>query len=321
MSRAHPQKKVALPVPQAIQQVLEHIKLRQQKTTKRWVRNKKQREKKGLPVVVDDDDDDDDGGPYRPVNETIELAVNLNLDPRKPGQSLRGSMELPYGTGKRTNNVVVFTTDTDLIARVQEQYGGGGGTGSSPGSVMHVGGEELLDKIGNGDIAVDSFQRALATSEIMPQLSKSLARILGPRGLMPNPKVGTVASTPEELLSLLEAQLSGKDVQYRTEKQGIVHVPIGKGSFEFEHILENAGAVMKELYQVKPDTYGKKKASSKSGGKKGGSGSGKAESYILSAYVSSTFGPGHKIDLRTLDPSSAFFLTEVEAYWDPSTSS
>lgn len=282
-SRAHPQRADVFSAPEAFQLVLNEIEKRKKKKAKRWKRNAKQREKKGI---------EDDGGPYRPGDETVEIALNLNVDPRKPGQSLRGSLSLPHGSGRRVN-VVVFTSDETVAQKAKEM------------GALHVGDEALMDQIANGEVSTDSFQRALATSEVVGPLSKKLARILGPRGLMPNPKVGTVAP-PEELLELLETQLAGKEVQYRTEKEGILHVPVGKGSFGSDSLLENAGAVMKKVYEVKPESYGKSK-------KKGKKGKVSAETYIISAYISSTHGGGFKVDLRTLDPSSAFFLSEVDA--------
>ena len=280
-SRAHPEKKPQFAAPEALQNVLENVKQRQVKRTKRWNRNAKNRK-------------NDDGKPYRPIDETIELAINLNVDPRKPGQSLRGSLSLPHGTGKKVA-VVVFTSDPDVVAKAKEM------------GALHVGEESLMDQIVSGDIPVESFQRSLATPEVMTMLNKKLARVLGPRGLMPNPKVGTVAQ-PGELLELLEEQLAGREVQYRTEKEGIIHVPIGRASFGTDHLLENAGAVMNKVYEIKPENYGKTKKSS-------GGGKGKASSmdtYILSAFVSSTFTKGFKVDLRTLDPSSAYFLSQVD---------
>ena len=113
---------------------------------------------------------------------------------------------------------------------------------------------------------------------------------------------------PGELLELLETQLAGREVQYRTEKEGILHFPIGKSSFGEEKLLENCGAVMRKVYEIKPETYGKTKK--KKGGRKSVA---SMETYILSAFVSSTYTRGYKLDLRTLDPSSPFFLKSVLA--------
>ena len=284
ISRAHPRPPPVYAVPEAIELVKEQVEKRKQIKAKRWKRNQKQREKKGIA---------DGGGPYRPGDETVELAINLNVDPRKPGQSLRGSLSLPHGTGRKVH-CVVFTEDKDLAQTAKEM------------GALHVGGESLIDQIANGEIPVESFQRSLATQDVMGPLSKKLARILGPRGLMPNPKVGTVAQ-PDQLLELLKEQLAGKEIQYRTEKEGILHVPVGRGSFELDQLLENTAAVMNKVYEVKPESFGKGK---KKGG--GGKSSGKSDTYILTAHLSSTFGKGFKVDLRTLDPSSAFFMGKAE---------
>jgi large subunit ribosomal protein L1 len=224
----------------------------------------------------------------------VELALNLNLDPRRPGQALRGSISLPHGTGKKNAGCLVFTSNPDL----QEAALKAGAT--------HAGGEGLVDQIVSGDVAVDSVQTSLATSDIMPVLSKKIARILGPRGLMPNAKVGTLLTNGEELLEALDTQLAGKEVTYRTEKEGIVHVPVGKGSFGQEKILENIGEVMKTIFEVKPENFGKKKKKGKSGK------AGKGTKYLLKASVSSTQGKGMRLDIRTVDPNSLFFLSSAE---------
>jgi large subunit ribosomal protein L1 len=231
-----------------------------------------------------------DDGPYRNQDETVEVAVNLNLDPRKPGQALRGSLTLPNGTGKKIS-CVVFTANAELAQKCLEQ------------GALHAGGEELVDKVLAGEIPVDSFQRTLATQEIMGAVSKQLARLLGPRGLMPSPKLSTVFKSPEELLTSLEQQ--AKNVTYRTESSGIVHVPVGKGSFSNEQLLENIQSVFQTLQEVKPDFYGKGKKSSKKVGKN--------VKYFLKAHLSSSQGEGVKVDLRTVDPSSPFFMGDPEA--------
>ncbi|CAB9508593.1 protein L1 [Seminavis robusta] len=299
-TRAHPQAPPVHTIPQALQEVLEEIKARETKRHKKWKQRAKYLEKK-----KEEEEDDDDSTattaappvpPYRPQDYTVDLTLNLNVDPRKQGQALRGSLELPHGTGKKIA-VVVFTSNETLAEKAKAM------------GALHVGAEDLMEKIASGEIAVDSFQRSLATSEVLPDLSKKLARVLGPRGLMPNPKVGTVAAE-DNLLELLESQLAGKEVQYRTEKEGIVHLPVGKGSFGIDPLLENTGAIMKKVYEIKPESYGKPKKKKAGGGGKKKAGS--AETYVISAFVSSTFGKGYKIDLRTLDPSSAFFLSEVD---------
>jgi len=231
-------------------------------------------------------------------DETIELALNLNLDPRKPGQALRGSLTLPHGTGKKTANCVVFTTDLEA----QEKALAAGAS--------HAGGESLVDSIVQGEIPVDTFQASLATKEIMPYITKKAARLLGPRQLMPNVKVGTLVETTDELVEAVQTQVSGKELTYRTEQDGIVHVPVGKYSFGIEKLLDNIGAVMKELFEVKPENYGKGKK--KSVGKKGQAQKKTQAQYLLRAHVCSTQSPSFRIDLRTVDPSNPFFLSSLD---------
>ncbi len=239
-----------------------------------------------------------DDGPYRNQDETIELALNLNLDPRKPGQALRGSLSLPHGTGKKVN-VLVFTPDDEEETIAQAKAAG----------ATHAGGASLIESIQNGDIPVPMFDRALATPDMMPSLSK-IARILGPRGLMPNAKLGTI-QPPDQIAGAVKAQAAGM-VQYRTDKVGIIHAGIGKGSFSAEELSDNIRAFMDEIQKVKPENYGKGKkkgGGGAKGGKKGGSGSSKNEKYYLSAFLTSTQERGSlNIDLRTLDPSSSSFM-------------
>jgi large subunit ribosomal protein L1 len=235
-----------------------------------------------------------DDGPYRNQDETIELALNLNLDPRKPGQAIRGSLSLPHGTGKRTN-IIVFTSDdgSDTIQAAKD-------AGAS-----HAGGQSLIESIQNGDIPV-TFDRALATPDMMPQLSK-IARILGPRGLMPNAKLDTIQPAAK-IADAVKAQAAGM-VQYRTDKNGIVHAGVGKGSFSDEALTENIREFMTAIQGVKPDSFGKGKKKDSGGGKGKSSGTKKDAKFYLTAYLSSTQGKGSvNIDLRTLDPTSASFM-------------
>lgn len=217
-------------------------------------------------------------------HETIELSLNLNLDPRKPGQALRGSLTLPHGTGKKVN-LLVLSDDAAVQAKCQELG-------------VTCGGRQLVQDVKDGNVAVDSYERALATPDV--SLS-SVARLLGPRGLMPNAKSRTLLS-PDELVNILEDQVSGKEVLYRTEKNGIVHIPVGKANMSTEALLENVGSCLQGIHQVKPDAYGKGKKPSKNA------------KYLLRAHLSTTQGKGSKrLDLRTVDPTSAFFLSSVEA--------
>ena len=221
------------------------------------------------------------------MDETIEVAINLNLDPRRPGQALRGSLRLPHGTGK-TVRCLVFSSDADLIAKAQSQG--------------HLaGGEDLLESIKAGDVSLDQYSRALATQDMMSPIQKGLARLLGPRGLMPNPKTNTIFESPSDLWKNLLEQSS--TITFRTESNGILQFPVGKASFPPNQLLENLQAICQTVQEVKPDNYGK--------GKKKKS-VGKNVKYWLKASLSSTQGKGVRMDLRTVDPTSPFFMKEPE---------
>jgi large subunit ribosomal protein L1 len=269
VSRAHPRPVPEFALPQALEEVLKTATQRQKRRENRFQKQKDTATTKARP------------------DETIEIALNLNLDPRKPGQALRGSVELPHGTGK-TVSCAVFTTDEDLVEQAKQA-----------GAL--AGGESLVDEIANG--LPINFSTALATAEMMPILSRKVARILGPRGLMPNVKVGTLVP-PEELIATLKSQLAGTQASYRTEKEGIIHVAVGKASFDLDKIVENIGEVMKEIFAAKPEQYGKGKKGMKAK-------TGKAAKYLLKASVSSTQGKGVRLDLKTIDPNSVFFLTTL----------
>jgi large subunit ribosomal protein L1 len=263
-------------VPEALNQVLEGTKERRAKRDINWERRAEQRKKKGIK----------DDGPYRNVDETIEFALNLNLDPRKPGQNIRGSVSLPHGTGKLVR-VAVFTEDADAAKNALE-------SGAS-----FAGGEELVDQIVEGNLSVDSFDRSIASQGIMGYLSKKLARTLGPRGLMPNAKVGTLVKSSDELDSVIKAQLAGQ-AQFRTDKAGIIHVGFGKASFGKEKLLDNLKEVIAELYRNKPEAYGKGKKPSKTA------------IYILKGHLTATQGSSVKLDTRTIDPNSTYYMSTLE---------
>uniref|UniRef100_A0A7S2HL48 Ribosomal protein n=1 Tax=Helicotheca tamesis TaxID=374047 RepID=A0A7S2HL48_9STRA len=284
-SRAHPQPKPTFAVQEALGFVLEGTAERRTKRELRWERNREKREKKGLK----------DDGPYRNQDETIEIAVNLNLDPRKPNQSLRGSFPLPHGTGK-TPNVIAFVS-SDKAAEEALKAG-----------AVRAGGQDLVDEIASGTLAVSSFDRTVASKAVLPKISK-IARVLGPRGLMPNPKLGTVSDEDDGIVELIEDQLAGS-VPYRTDKDGIIHAGIGKASFDAGKILDNVRAFMNGLQEVKPENFGKGKKKG-GGGKKGGGKGGSNAKYYLSAHLTSTMGKGYKLDLRSVDPTSAYFMGEL----------
>ena len=191
-------------------------------------------------------------------DETVEVAVNLGVDPRKSDQIVRGATVLPNGTGKEVR-VAVFTTGP----RADEAREAGADL---------VGLEDLAEKVRAGDL---DFDVAIATPDAMRVVGQ-LGRILGPRGLMPNPKTGTVT----EDVTTAVANAKGGQVQYRTDRAGIIHCPIGKLSFEAEALQENLAALVAQLVRVKP-------AASKG-------------VYLRKVTVSSTMGPGVAVDKASL---------------------
>ena len=187
-------------------------------------------------------------------DETVELAVRLGVDPRRADQIVRGTVALPAGTGKDVR-VVVFASGT----AAEDARAAGADA---------VGADDLVQRVQEGFL---DFDIAIATQDLMAQVAK-LGRVLGPRGLMPNPKTGTVTTDVAKAVT----EFKGGRVEYRTDKFGNVHVPVGKASFARNALLTNARAVIDELQRAKP-------AASK--GK-----------YIRSVTLASTMGPGVKID-------------------------
>ncbi|MFT4571316.1 MAG: large subunit ribosomal protein L1 [Hyphomicrobiaceae bacterium] len=201
------------------------------------------------------------GGAGAKFDESVELAVRLGVDPRHADQNVRGTVALPHGTG-RTVRVAVFAKGDK--AREAEEAG-----------ADIVGGEELVKKI--RDEGFLDFDRAIATPDMMGQVGK-IGKLLGPRGLMPNPKVGTVTLDVARVVGELKAG----QVEFRVEKAGIVHVSVGKVSFGAEKLQDNARSVIGALQKAKP-------ASAKG-------------LYIMSVAFSTTMGPGVRVDpseLRT----------------------
>jgi large subunit ribosomal protein L1 len=187
-------------------------------------------------------------------DETIEVAVRLGVDPRKADQIVRGTLSLPAGTG-RTARVVVFAA-------------GEKAADARKAGADVVGADDLVAQVKEGFL---DFDIAIATPDLMGQVG-TLGRVLGPRGLMPNPKTGTVTDDVEKAV----IEFKGGRVEYRTDKVGNVHLRIGKASFENAKLLENLHAVMDELHRAKP-------ASAKG-------------RYVRAVTVSSTMGPGISID-------------------------
>ena len=187
-------------------------------------------------------------------DETIEIAVRLGVDPRKADQMVRGTAALPSGTGKDVRIAVFAAGDAANAAR--------------EAGADFVGADDLVALVEGGMM---DFDVAIATPDLMPQVGK-LGRALGPRGLMPNPKTGTVTMDVGKAVT----DFKGGKVEYRTDRYGNVHVPLGKVSFEAKAILANYKAVIEELERAKP-------ASSKG-------------RYFKKLTMSSTMGPGIKVD-------------------------
>jgi large subunit ribosomal protein L1 len=191
-------------------------------------------------------------------DESVEIAVNLGVDPRHADQQVRGVVALPSGTG-RDVRVAVIAKD----AKAEEAKAAGAEV---------VGAEDLVERIQGGFM---EFDRVIATPDMMALVGR-LGKILGPRGLMPNPRVGTV--TPNVGQAVKDAK--GGAIEFRVEKEGIVHAGIGKASFTDDALLANARALVDALNKAKP--------------------SGAKGTYVKRISLSSTMGPGFKVDLGSL---------------------
>jgi large subunit ribosomal protein L1 len=191
-------------------------------------------------------------------DETIEVSINLGVDPRHADQMVRGTVDLPHGTGK-TVRVAVFAR----AEKADEARAAGADV---------VGAEDLAETIQGGTIA---FDRCVATPDMMPVVGR-LGRILGPRGLMPNPKLGTVTPNVAEAVAAAKAG----QVQFRVERAGIVHAGVGKVSFEADAIAANVKAFVDAVNRAKP--------------------SGAKGTYLKRAHLSSTMGPGVRLDIGSL---------------------
>ena len=297
VTRAHPTPLPTAPIEDALQRLLSEMDDRHLHRLQRWENNKEKRvnqrvtylSARGRPSHPSEADVRAEAADkeYRRMDESVEVALQLNLDPRKPGQALRGSLSLPHGNGKKFG-VAVFTDNMELAKEALDN-----------GAVV-AGGAQLIEDIKNGSVSLTSFQRTLATPEMMPQLS-AIARLLGPRGLMPNPKLNTI-QPQDQILATLEQQQSGIS-NYRTDKEGIVRIGIGRGSFGIDKLMDNMRELMNEIQSVKPESFGK--------GKKGKGGSAaKGTKYYLKAHLSTTQSKGSVlVDLRTIDPTSTFFMS------------
>ena len=188
-------------------------------------------------------------------DETVELAMNLGVDPRHADQMVRGMVSLPNGTGKSVRVAVFARGDK---AKEAEDAG-----------ADLVGAEELAEQVQKGEM---NFDRCIATPDMMAVVGK-LGRILGPRGLMPNPKLGTVT---QDVAEAIKASKGGQ-VEYRVEKAGIIHAGIGKASFTEAALIENVRTLVDAVVKAKP--------------------SGAKGAYIKKISLSSTMGPGIKLDV------------------------
>jgi large subunit ribosomal protein L1 len=191
-------------------------------------------------------------------DETVELALALGVDPRHADQMVRGTVNLPHGTGK-TLRVAVFARGD----KADEAKAAGADV---------VGAEDLAERVQGGQI---DFDRCIATPDMMPLVGR-LGRILGPRGLMPNPKLGTVTPNVREAVEAAK----GGQVQFRVEKAGIVHAGVGKASFGADQLVANVKAFVDAINKAKP--------------------SGAKGTYLKRANLSSTMGPGVKVDVPTM---------------------
>jgi len=191
-------------------------------------------------------------------DETIEVAMNLNVDPRHADQMVRGVVQLPNGTGKSVR-IAVFAKD----AKADEARAAGADV---------VGGEDLAEKIQQGEI---NFDRCIATPDMMAVVGR-LGKVLGPRGLMPNPKLGTVT---QDVAAAIAAQKGGQ-VEFRVEKAGVIHAGVGKASFSEDALEANVRAFVGAVLRAKP--------------------SGSKGTYVRKVAVSSTMGAGVKVDIASV---------------------
>lgn len=196
---------------------------------------------------------------YANFDSTIEVAFNLNVDTKQADQQLRGAVVLPNGTGK-DQTVIVFANGEN--AKAAQEAG-----------ADFVGDDDLVEKIQDGWL---DFDVAIATPDMMPKVGR-LGRVLGPKGLMPNPKTGTVTM---DVAKAVENQKAGQ-VEYRVDKQGLIHAPIGKASFDAEKLAQNFDALRDVILRARP-------ASAKG-------------QYVKSVAVSATFSPGIHLDPLNLD--------------------
>ena len=196
---------------------------------------------------------------YAKFDETVELSMRLGVDPKHADQMVRGTVVLPHGLGKSKRVLAIAGTDKQKEA--------------SEAGADFVGGEELVEKIVGGWV---DFDAVVATPDMMRAVGK-LGKVLGPRGLMPNPKTGTVTPNVAQAIKEIKA---GK-VEFRVDKTGIIHAPVGKTSFPTENLVANAHALVDSVVRAKPPAAKGK--------------------YLKSVTLSSTMGPGIAIDTAHID--------------------
>ena len=199
---------------------------------------------------------------YTKFNASVDLSVRLNVDPRKANQMVRGSVTLPHGTGKDIRVLVLCTPDKEEEAKAA--------------GADHVGLDDYVAKIKDGWTDIDVV---ITMPSVMAKVG-ALGRILGPRGLMPNPKTGTVTM---DIGNAVSAAKAGK-IDFKVDKFGIIHSSIGKVKFETEKVLENASVLLNTIIKLKPVSA------------KG--------TYIKSIYLSSTMSPGVKVDIKSVTTES-----------------
>lgn len=195
---------------------------------------------------------------FAKFNESVDLALRLGVDPKRSDQMVRGTTVLPHGTGKSVRILVFAKGEKEQEARAA--------------GADYVGSDEFIEKVKGGWM---EFDQAIATPDLMGSVGK-LGKVLGPRGLMPNPKTGTVTFDVAKAIG----EIRKGRVEYRVEKAGIVHVAVGKVSFEAQQLYENAQVVLESVMKAKP-------ASSKG-------------RYLKSATLSSTVGPGIRLDATAI---------------------
>lgn len=195
---------------------------------------------------------------YAKFDESVDLALRLGVDPKQSDQMVRGTTVLPHGTGKKLRVLVFAKGEKEQEAR--------------EAGADYVGADDLIEKIKGGWM---DFDQAVATPDLMASVSK-LGKILGPRGLMPNPKAGTVTFE----LGKAIAEIRKGRVEYKIEKAGIVHVSVGKVSFDAQQLYDNAHTILESIIKAKP-------ASSKG-------------RYLKSVTLSSTMGPGIRLDAAAI---------------------